>query len=79
MRSFSSSAASTATVGAGLGAFTRCCVYRASVTEEQCSSSSIESDTIATVDSCGIDAVNACPSTLLLVTVEGVITIRNGA
>ena len=54
MRSLSSSAASTATVGAGLGAFTRCCVYRASVTEEQCSSSSIESDTIATVDSFGI-------------------------
>merc|ERR1740117_738045 len=35
MRSLSSSAASTATVGAGLGAFTRCCVYRASVTEQQ--------------------------------------------
>merc|ERR1740130_2245722 len=58
MRSLSSSAASTATVGAGLGAFTRCCVYRASVTEEQCSISKIASDTIATVDSFGI--LNLC-------------------
>eukprot|EP00966_Prymnesium_polylepis_P297316 6869332-Prymnesium_polylepis.1 len=51
MMSLSSSVSRTATVGAGFGALTRCCVKRVSATVVQCSTSRMESVTMAASES----------------------------